>query len=119
MASLTEQSIIVKEKKDVAQKAEIELKKKQVQANERKEFVSNKLEKAEPALIDAQNAVKGVTSGHISEIKGFKNPPAAVQLALEPVICLVINSKKPSKPDWAKIKSEVVKSTFIKTILDF
>jgi dynein heavy chain len=68
------------------------------------------LEKAEPALIEAQNAVQGVTKGNIDEIKNFANPPAAVKLALEPVIALVLGLTK--APDWAAIKTEVKREGF-------
>lgn len=68
------------------------------------------MEKAEPALIEAQNAVQGVTKGNIDEIKNFSNPPAAVKLALEPVIALILNLNK--APDWNAIKSEVKKEGF-------
>jgi hypothetical protein len=54
--------------------------------------------------------VQGVTKGNIDEIKNFSNPPAAVKLALEPVIALVLNLNK--APDWAAIKSEVKKDGF-------
>jgi hypothetical protein len=54
--------------------------------------------------------VQGVTKGNIDEIKNFANPPAAVKLALEPVIALILNSTK--APEWSAIKSEVKKEGF-------
>jgi len=90
---------------------------KSKEAAENKLVCETKLEKAEPALIDAQNAVQGVTKGNIDEIKNFANPPAAVKLALEPVISLLLNLTK--APDWAVIKAEVKKDKFKESILSF
>lgn len=73
--------------------------------------------KAEPALIAATNAVQGVTKGNIDELKNFANPPAAVKLALEPVIALILNMT--TKPDWNVIKGELRKETFKTNVLAF
>jgi len=47
----------------------------------------------------------------------MQNPPAAVKLALEPVIALLLGITK--KPDWTMIKAELRKDTFKNSILGF
>ena len=61
--------------------------------------------------------MQGVTKGNIDEIKNFANPPAAVKLALEPVIALILGLAK--TPDWNVIKTEVKKPNFKESILAF
>lgn len=73
--------------------------------------------RAEPALIEAQNAVQGVTKGNIDELKNFANPPAAVKLALEPVIALITATT--TKPDWPTIKKALTNPKFKENVLGF
>lgn len=108
---------MVNEKTSAAQKAKKELEVKQKQASERQEEVSTKLGKAEPALIEAQNAVEGVTDGNITEIKNLKNPPEKVKKALEPVIALISGTAK--APTWEEIKKKLGDKNFKSNVLKF
>ncbi len=76
------------------QTAEIALKKKDVMAD---------LDQVEPAVIDAQQAVKGIKKQHLVELKSLNNPPAPVKLALE-AICLLLGE---ATSDWKTIRSIV------------
>lgn len=50
----------------------------------------------EPAVLDAQQAVKSIRKQHLVEIRSMANPPALVKLALES-ICLLLGE---SASDW-------------------
>lgn len=76
------------------QTAEIALKKKDVMAD---------LDQVEPAVVDAQQAVKGIKKQHLVELKSLGNPPAPVKLALE-AICLLLGE---ATSDWKTIRSIV------------
>ena len=84
---------------------------------EQKSFVEGKLAKAQPALEAAQSAVQGVSPANIVELKNMQNPPAAVKLAMEPVIALLENKDK--IVEWADIKAIVRQDNFKNRVLDF
>lgn len=117
MKELTVASAQVNTKKENAEKAKAALEIKSGEALERKTFVEGKLARAEPALIEAQQAVQGVTPANIVELKNFANPPPAVKLALEPVITLLSGGAK--KPDWAEIKKKLTDPKFKDNVLKF
>lgn len=73
---------------------EIAIKKKDVMAD---------LDQVEPAVIDTQQAVKGIKKQHLVEVKSLGNPPAPVKLALE-AICLLLGE---ATSDWKTIRSIV------------
>jgi dynein heavy chain 1 len=88
--------------KDASEKYSEKLIVKQAEAEKKKIQVNEDLGNAEPALIEAQKSLAGVTSGQLSEIRVMQRPPDKVRVALEPVIILV--SKNPVKPEWAEIR---------------
>ena len=88
------------------QKVEIAIKKKEVMAD---------LEKVEPAVIDAQQAVKSIKKQHLVEVRSMANPPPVVKLALES-ICLLLGEVA---SDWKAIRSVIMKDNFIPTIVNF
>ena len=88
------------------QKVEIAHKKKEVMAD---------LEKVEPAVIDAQQAVKSIRKQHLVEVRSMANPPPVVKLALES-ICLLLGEVA---TDWKSIRSVIMKDNFIPTIVNF
>jgi hypothetical protein len=51
------------------------------------------LNKAEPALIEAQKAVKGIKKKDLEEIKALGKPPALVKMTLE-AVCFLLKGKK-------------------------
>ena len=88
------------------QTQEIAIKKKDVMAD---------LDKVEPAVIEAQQAVKGIKKQHLVELRSLGNPPAPVKLALE-AICLLLGE---ATSDWKTIRSIIVRENFIPTIVNF
>ena len=73
------------------------------------------LEKVEPAVIDAQQAVKSIKKQHLVEVRSMANPPPVVKLALES-ICLLLGEVA---SDWKAIRSVIMKDNFIPTIVNF
>ena len=81
----------------------------------KKTSVMNDLSKVEPAVAEAQTAVKSIKRQHLVELKALVNPPAAVKLGLES-ICLILNQET---SDWKIIRGIIVKDNFINTIINF
>lgn len=81
----------------------------------KKASVMEDLSKVEPAVAEAQNAVKSIKRQHLVELKAMVNPPAAVKLGLES-ICLILNQET---SDWKVIRGIIVKDNFINTIINF
>ena len=54
--------------------------------------------RAEPALIEAEQAVSGVQAKDIRELQGYRNPSANIKLGLESCIALLKNVNK--APSW-------------------
>jgi dynein heavy chain 1 len=83
--------------------------------SEKKESVMSDLAKVEPAVIEAQQAVKGIKKQHLAEVRSMANPPPAVKTALDS-ICLLLGE---NATDWKSIRGIVVKDNFITTIVNF
>ena len=81
----------------------------------KQESVLDELSKVEPAVQEAQNAVKGIKRQHLVEIRSLANPPVMVKLALES-ICLLIGEPA---TDWKSIKQITMRDNFISTIVNF
>lgn len=99
-ASLMIQANLEKQEKEVAQ---------------RKEVVNADLEKAEPAVLDAQESVKNIKRQHLTEVRSMGNPPAGVKLALESV-CTLLGHKVDS---WKTIQGIVRRDDFIASIVGY
>ena len=56
------------------------------------------LQEALPMLEDATNALNTIKKNDISEVKSFRNPPAAVKLVMESV-CIMLGQKPDKIPD--------------------
>ena len=77
--------------------------------------VMKDLERVEPAVIDAQNAVKNIKKQHLVEVRTMANPPAIIRMALEG-ICTLLGE---NVPDWKAIRSVTMKEGFIPSIVNF
>lgn len=75
----------------------------------------NDLAGVEPAVLEAQQAVKSIKKQNLIEIKNLANPPPAIKLALES-ICLLMNQET---NDWKSIRAIIMKDNFISTIINF
>ena len=80
-----------------------------------KQQVTSQLENVEPAVIEAQQAVKGIKRQHLVEIRNLPNPPPLVKLALE-AICLLLDQET---TEWKTIRGVIMKDDFINTIIQF
>ncbi|XP_052742503.1 dynein heavy chain, cytoplasmic isoform X1 [Bicyclus anynana] len=86
------------------QTKEIEAKRKDVMAD---------LAQVEPAVIEAQNAVKSIKKQHLVEVRSMGNPPAIVKVALES-ICLLLGE---NATDWKAIRAVIMRENFINSIV--
>ncbi|XP_030854690.1 cytoplasmic dynein 1 heavy chain 1 [Strongylocentrotus purpuratus] len=82
---------------------------------EKRKDVMSDLSKVEPAVKDAQQAVKGIKKQNLVEIRSMGNPPQMVRLALES-ICILLGE---AAADWKTIRQVVIKDNFISTIVNF
>jgi len=89
-------------------------KQKQDIASKRAEVMED-LEKVEPAVMEAQQAVKSIKKQHLVEVRSMANPPSVVKLALES-ICLLLGE---DAKDWKAIRQVTMKDNFINTIVNF
>jgi dynein heavy chain 1 len=104
-------------RKEVSEKTAKELVLKQAEIATRKVKVDEDLGKAEPALLAAQESVSGIQSKQLNELRAYTTPPAAVKVALEPVIALI--TKTAAKPEWKDVKAWLRRDDFIRSIMNF
>lgn len=99
----------------IRMKRELEIKAEEIR--QRSEVVNADLERAEPALIEAKNAVKGIGRKQLDELRILAKPPDLVKLTMEAVVCIVSNSAKPM--EWADIRQFMRREDFIPNIINF
>ncbi|XP_034530779.1 cytoplasmic dynein 1 heavy chain 1 [Notolabrus celidotus] len=102
-------------KKVMSQEIQESVYKQQEKIKDKQLSVKEDLDQVEPAVIEAQNAVKSIKKQHLVEVRSMANPPAAVKLALES-ICLLLGE---STTDWKQIRSIIMRENFIPTIVNF
>lgn len=81
----------------------------------KREDVLADLSQVEPAVVDAQNAVKSIKKQHLVELRTMANPPMLVRLALES-ICLFLGEET---SDWKTIRYVIMKDNFIPSIVNY
>ncbi|BES93792.1 dynein heavy chain [Nesidiocoris tenuis] len=81
---------------------------------QKREGVMEDLAQVEPAVIDAQQAVKEIKKQQLVEVRSMANPPAVVKLALES-ICLLLGE---NATDWKAIRAVVMRDNFINSIVN-
>ncbi|XP_021344673.1 cytoplasmic dynein 1 heavy chain 1-like, partial [Mizuhopecten yessoensis] len=69
----------------------------------------------EPAVIEAQQAVKSIKKQHLVEVKSLPNPPFAVKMAIES-ICTLLGEQD---LDWKSLRGIIMRENFISTIVNF
>ncbi|XP_039279680.1 dynein heavy chain, cytoplasmic [Nilaparvata lugens] len=107
------------EKKKVqSQEIQSEIEKQTIQISQKREDVMADLDKVEPAVIEAQQAVKSIKKQHLVEVRSMANPPAIVKVTLES-ICLLLGEGTTSPADWKTIRSVIMRENFISTIVNF
>ena len=73
------------------------------------------LDLAEPALLEAQESVGGISKKMLDEIRVLGKPPENAQRTLE-MICVMLGM---GKLTWAEIRKAIRKDTFIGSIISF
>ncbi|CAG9813267.1 unnamed protein product [Phaedon cochleariae] len=103
------------EKKKVqSQEIQQQLAEQTVHIEQKRFEVMADLEQVEPAVIDAQTAVKSIKKQQLVEIRTMSNPPAVVKLALES-ICLLLGE---NASDWKSIRAVIMRDNFINTVVN-
>ncbi|OMJ11354.1 Cytoplasmic dynein 1 heavy chain 1 [Smittium culicis] len=93
--------------------SELEIKNKEIQI--KRTSVMADLDKAEPAVLEAQQAVSGVNRAMLTEVRTMSNPPMPVKLAIESA-CTLLGHKQ---TDWRSLVSIIRKDDFISSIMSF
>ncbi|KAJ2638163.1 dynein heavy chain [Coemansia sp. RSA 1286] len=83
---------------------------------ERRVVVMHDLERAEPAVAEAQRSVSNIKKQQLTEVRAMANPPAAVKLALEGV-CTLLGHRQAT--EWKTIQGIVRRDDFIASIVNF
>lgn len=81
----------------------------------RQEIVMNDLNKAEPAVLEAQQSVSKIKKQHLTELRSMINPPEIVKLALDSV-CTLLGYRATT---WKEIQGYVRRDDFISNIVNF
>ena len=103
------------QRKSTSLKIQAHLDKQEEEVAKRKEDVSADLARAEPAVLDAAEAVGNIKRQHLTEVRSMGNPPAGVKLALE-AVCTLLGHKIDS---WKTIQAIVRRDDFIASIVGY
>ncbi|KAL8732460.1 MAG: hypothetical protein Q9166_002673 [cf. Caloplaca sp. 2 TL-2023] len=103
------------QRKSTSLKIQADLAKQEEEVANRKEVVNADLEKAEPAVLSAQESVSNIKRQHLNEIRSLANPPTGVKLALE-AVCTLLGHKVDS---WKTIQGLVRRDDFIASIVGY
>ncbi|KAI0984717.1 hypothetical protein GJ496_002628 [Pomphorhynchus laevis] len=79
------------------------------------EAVKSDLDRVEPAVREAKQAVQGIKKQHLVELRSLREPPAAVKLTSE-CICLIMGQEM---SDWKTVRAFIVGDGFINSIVNF
>ena len=103
------------QRKATSMKIQVDLDKQEEEVARRKEIVNADLEKAEPAVLSAQESVSNIKRQHLTEVRSMGNPPAGVKLALD-AVCTLLGHKVDS---WKTIQGIVRRDDFIASIVGY
>ncbi|KAL8738025.1 MAG: hypothetical protein Q9181_001132 [Wetmoreana brouardii] len=103
------------QRKSTSLRIQTDLDKQEKEVAERKEVVNADLEKAEPAVLSAQESVSNIKRQHLTEVRSLANPPTGVKLALE-AVCTLLGHKV---DNWKSIQAIVRKDDFIASIVEY
>ncbi|KAL9594298.1 MAG: hypothetical protein Q9219_007108 [cf. Caloplaca sp. 3 TL-2023] len=103
------------QRKSTSLKIQAALEKQEEEVARRKDIVNADLEKAEPAVLSAQESVSNIKRQHLTEVRSLANPPTGVKLALE-AVCTLLGHKTDS---WRTIQGIVRRDDFIASIVGY
>ncbi|KAK6201119.1 dynein heavy chain, cytosolic [Scheffersomyces amazonensis] len=92
-----------------------ELAKQELEIQKRKTVVMGDLERAEPAVLEAQRGVQNIKKQHLTEIRSMSSPPDAVKLTMESV-CVLLGYQVSS---WRDVLLVIRREDFIPNIVNF
>ncbi|CAI4230233.1 unnamed protein product [Auanema sp. JU1783] len=104
------------DEKKLSEQLQKELAEQLTQIAAKKTEVQKDLSQVEPAVEEAQNAVKGIRKNQLVEVRSMASPPVMVKLALE-AICILLGENVGT--DWKAIRGVMVKDDFMTRILAF
>nr|KAJ3421295.1 hypothetical protein HK105_003977 [Polyrhizophydium stewartii] len=91
------------------------LDKQKIEIESRRKVVMADLERAEPAVIEAQQSVSNIKKQHLTEVRSMGNPPSAVKMAMESV-CILLGNKVDS---WKSVQAVLRREDFIASIVNY
>ena len=91
------------------------LDKQEEEVARRKDVVSADLAKAEPAVLNAKEAVGNIKRQHLTEVRSMGSPPAGVRLALD-AVCTLLGHKIDG---WKSVQGIVRRDDFIASIVGY
>ena len=103
------------QRKSTSLMIQAELEKQEEEVAKRREVVNADLEKAEPAVLSAQESVSNIKRQHLTEVRSLANPPTGVKLALE-AVCTLLGHKA---DNWKTIQGIVRRDDFIASIVGY
>jgi dynein heavy chain 1 len=112
---------MVKDKQEAEQQkaASIEiqasLKEQDKEIAKRKKEALGELANAEPAVLEAKNAVSGIRKQQMQEVRAMAKPPEAVQMTMESV-CVALGHKV---KDWRAVQAIIRGDDFINRIVNY
>ncbi|VDM69323.1 unnamed protein product, partial [Strongylus vulgaris] len=104
------------DEKRLSEQLQKELAEQLKQIAAKKTEVQKDLSQVEPAVEEAQQAVKGIRKNQLVEVRSMASPPVMVKLALE-AICILLGENVGT--DWKAIRGVMVKDDFMPRILAF
>ncbi|KAK6027904.1 hypothetical protein OSTOST_06060, partial [Ostertagia ostertagi] len=104
------------DEKRLSEQLQKELAAQLTQIAAKKTEVQKDLSQVEPAVEEAQQAVKGIRKNQLVEVRSMASPPVMVKLALE-AICILLGENVGT--DWKAIRGVMVKDDFMPRILAF
>lgn len=111
---LTEQNE-AERKQEFSVATQEELAKQEIEIDKRKAKVTEDLDLAEPAVLEAQRGVQNIKKQHLTEIRSMSNPPSAVKMTMESV-CKLIGYDVST---WRDVQLIVRRDDFISNIVAY
>ena len=98
-----------------SQEIRVQVERQKGEIAQQTEEVQEDLDKVEPAVIEAQQAVKMIKKQNLVEVRSMGNPPPIIKMALESV-CLLLGE---NATDWKAIRGVIIRDNFISSIVSF
>eukprot|EP00004_Rigifila_ramosa_P014268 TRINITY_DN3231_c0_g3_i5.p1 TRINITY_DN3231_c0_g3~~TRINITY_DN3231_c0_g3_i5.p1 ORF type:complete len:3059 (-),score=575.29 TRINITY_DN3231_c0_g3_i5:95-9271(-) len=114
LQTIIEQKQSTEETRRSALQLEAQLKIETAAISERRAVAMTDLEKAEPAVREAEAAVQGIRRQNMDEIRNMNNPPAMIRSTCEALVML-IDGTKPA--DWDYVRRTLKREDFLSAVI--